>query len=107
MMSLESFIDETIKKAIERGEFDDLKGKGKPLDLTTYFNTPEDLRMAYSLLRSNEFRPEEVDIMKEIGQLREEISVSKSAEEKSALTKTLHKKQLALTLMMEKYKRKR
>jgi hypothetical protein len=106
-MSLESLIDETIKKAIERGEFDDLKGKGKPLDLTAYFNMPEDLRMAYSLLKSNEFMPEEVDMMKEIGQLREKISACSSEEEKLALTKTLHEKQLALALAMEKYKRKR
>ena len=47
-MSLESSTEETIRKAIERGEFDNLKGQGKPLDLTAYFNTREDLRMVGS-----------------------------------------------------------
>ena len=47
-------VDKIIREAIERGEFDELKGKGKPLDLDAYFATPEDIRMAYSILKSNE-----------------------------------------------------
>jgi DnaJ homologue, subfamily C, member 28, conserved domain len=39
---MDKFIDEQIRKAIEAGEFDDLSGKGKPIDLSTYFETPED-----------------------------------------------------------------
>jgi len=34
-MSLENVIEKQIREAIERGEFDDLEGKGKPLDLQT------------------------------------------------------------------------
>lgn len=30
----ESWIDQAIREAQERGEFDDLPGRGKPLDLT-------------------------------------------------------------------------
>ena len=106
-MSLESSIEETIRKAIERGEFDNLKGKGKPLDLTGYFNTPEDLRMAYSMLKSNEFVPEEVEMLKEVAALKEQLSTSTSEEEKAALTKKLNERQLSLAVAMEKYKRKR
>lgn len=56
-MSIESAIEEKIKQAIARGEFDNLAGKGKALDLNTYFNTPEDVRMGYSILKSNDFVP--------------------------------------------------
>jgi len=38
-----------IRSAIERGEFDNLKGKGKPLDLNESFDTPEDIRLSYTL----------------------------------------------------------
>ena len=62
-MSIESAIEKQIKEAMARGEFDNLAGKGKPLDLEAYFNTPDDLRMAYSILKSNDFVPEEVEIM--------------------------------------------
>ena len=64
-MSIEKFVDEQIKRAIEAGEFDNLSGKGKPIDLKAYFETPEDLRMAYSILKSNNFVPEEVEMLKD------------------------------------------
>src|SRR5213593_1543307 len=106
-MSIESSIEETIRQAIARGEFDNLEGKGKPLDLSAYFNTPEDLRMTYSMLKSNQFVPEEVEMIREIAALKETIKVCCSDEEKAALMRKLNDKTLALTLAMEKYKRKR
>lgn len=45
--------EERIREARERGEFDDLPGAGRPLDLDGYFGIPEDLRMAYTLLRNS------------------------------------------------------
>ena len=44
-------IENKIREAIERGEFDNLPGKGKPLDLTESFNTPGDLRLGYAMLK--------------------------------------------------------
>ena len=43
-MSFQKNVDEKIREAIARGEFDDLPGKGKPLDLDAYFATPEHLK---------------------------------------------------------------
>ncbi len=65
-MSLGKFIEEQIRNAIEAGEFDNLEGAGKPIDLDSYFATPEDLRMGYSVLKSNKFVPAEVDMLREI-----------------------------------------
>jgi hypothetical protein len=106
-MSLESSIEEQIQKAITRGEFDNLKGKGKPLDLTAYFNTPEDLRMAYSLLKSNQFIPGEVDLIKEIATLKNDIAKCTDETTKAIFVKKLNEKSLSLNLTLEKYKRKR
>ena len=53
VMSIESAIEQIIKEGMARGEFDNLKGKGKPLNLDDYFNTPEDVRMGFSILKSN------------------------------------------------------
>ena len=36
-MSFQRNVDEKIKEAIARGEFDNLPGKGKALDLDDYF----------------------------------------------------------------------
>src|SRR3954465_2522721 len=100
-MSLESAIEKKIREAIERGEFDNLPGKGRPIDLDAYFNAPEDLRMAFSLLRSNDFVPAEVDMMKELSQLKERLEKSTDETERKTLAKTIQDKRLALTLQLE------
>ena len=88
-----------------RGDFDNLKGKGKPLNLDDYFNTPEDVRMGFSILKSNEFVPEEIERLKEIAELREKIRTAEKSE-KPELEKMLRDKTLALSLILEKNKRK-
>jgi len=106
-MSIESAIEQQIKAAIERGDFDNLAGKGKPLDLDAYFNTPEDMRMAFGMLRSNEFVPDEVEKLNEIARLRDTIKESTDETEKASLTKKLNELSLAVSLMIESRKRKR
>jgi hypothetical protein len=106
-MSIENSIEKTIKAAIARGEFDDLKGKGKPLDLSDYFNTPEEMRMAFAMLKSNEFVPEEVELMNEVTELRKAIADSPDAGSRAALITKLNEKMLSLNIALERYKRKR
>ena len=106
-MSLGKFIEEHIKKAIEAGEFDNLEGAGKPLDLNSYFNTPEDVRMGYSVLKSAKIVPEEVDRLKQIGEIKEKIKTLADEDEKRKWTKILNEKTLAFTLLMERNKRRK
>ena len=105
-MSIEKAIEERIQQAMARGEFDDLPGKGKPLDLEAYFATPEDLRMAYAMLKSNDFVPEEVEIAREIATLREQLADTSSDEERAELTRKLNERPLALRILIER-RRKR
>ena len=106
-MYLTKVIEEKIREAIEAGEFDNLEGAGKPLDLDSYFNTPEDLRMGYSVLKSAKIVPEEVDRLKEIGELKEKIKLSIDENEKKKLTKILNEKTLAFDILLERNKRRR
>ena len=106
-MSIEKFIEEKIRRAIEEGEFDNLKGKGKPLNLDAYFSTPEDIRLGYTLLKNNDFMPEEVELLKEIGVLREKLKTCADDAEKQILIKKLNEKSMALTLILERNKRKK
>src|SRR5262245_2964215 len=99
-MSLESAIEDKTREAIERGDFDNLEGKGKPLDLDAYFATPEDLRLAYSLLKSNQFVPEEVEIMKEISVLKAEMDECADEDKRAVLASRLHQRQLALRVLL-------
>lgn len=102
---MDKFIDEQIRKAIEAGEFDNLPGKGKPIDLSAYFETPEDLRMAYSMLKGNNFVPEEVEILKDINDLKKRLSECSDENEKSKIKKELNDKNYAFNMLIEKRKR--
>lgn len=106
-MSLENFIEQQIQKAVDEGAFDNLEGKGKPLNLDAYFAAPADVRVGYSVLKSQKFVPEEVDRMKEIGELKEKIKNCDDAGEKQKLTKILNEKNLALSIILERNKRRR
>lgn len=104
-MSIEKFVDEQIRRAIEAGEFDDLAGKGKPIDLRAYFETPEDLRMAYSILKSNNFVPEEVEVLKDIEALKKRVETCSDESQKSRLKKEITEKTYTFNMLIEKRRR--
>ena len=106
-MSLESFIEQQIKKAIAEGEFDDLPGKGKPVDLRAYFDTPEDLRMAYSILKDANVVPEEVQLLKDIEALKAQLETCSDLEQKNQIEKAIREKRLTFSLLIENQRRKR
>ena len=100
-------IEQQIREAMERGEFDNLPGKGKPLDLDAYFATPEDMRMGFAMLKSNNFVPEGVEIQKEIAALKEKLKTCLDEGEKLTLTKAVNEKALSLIILLENRNRKR
>jgi len=106
-MSIEKFVEEQVTRAIEAGEFDNLPGRGKPLDLRGYFETPEDLRMAYSILKSNNFVPEEVELLKEIDALKKRLESSSDEERNSRLKKEITEKTFTFRMLIEKRKGRR
>jgi len=67
-------VESLIQEAIARGDFDDLPNKGKPIDLTEYFNTPEELRMASSVLKSAGVKPPEVEVLCQIAELKNRLA---------------------------------
>lgn len=88
------------------GEFDNLPGKGKPLDLDAYFATPEDVRIAYSILKGAGFIPEEAQLLKEIESLKDTLETCPGEDEKNKVKKLIDEKTLKLNLLVERYKRR-
>ena len=81
-MSFERIVEAMIKEAMERGDFDNLPGKGKPIDLTEYFETPEEVRLVTSVLKGAGMTPREVDLLKEIAE-RKQVLVAILDEKKN------------------------
>ena len=106
-MSFEKIVEAIIKEAQERGEFDNLPGKGKPIDLTAYFDTPEELRMAYSVLKNAGMTSREVDLLKEIAELKQVLAAVVDDKKKQEILKQIQQKQIEFSLMMERQKRQR
>jgi DnaJ family protein C protein 28 len=59
-------VERQIVEAQERGEFDDLPGKGKPLDLTENPFADPEWRVAYKILQDNDFTLDWIELDKEI-----------------------------------------
>ncbi len=62
----EKIVEERIRKAQEKGMFDNLQGAGRPLDLAQDSHIPEDLRLSYKILKNADCLPPEIEIKKEI-----------------------------------------
>ncbi|MDD5543032.1 MAG: DUF1992 domain-containing protein [Acidobacteriia bacterium] len=105
-MSFEKIAEQKIREAMENGEFDNLPGRGQPLDLESYFALPEDLRMAYSILKNANVLPPEVELLKEINSLREKSAKCPDKTKRHDLEKQLADRQLKLDLLVEHYRRK-
>lgn len=63
----EKIVEERIKKAQQEGEFDNLEGTHKPLNLEDQ-NIPEEFRLAHKILKNAGFLPPELELRKNIRQ---------------------------------------
>jgi hypothetical protein len=106
-MAFERIIESIIKEAMERGEFDNLPGKGKPIDLTEYFETPEEVRLAHSVLKNAGMTSREVDLLKEIAELKQIQAAIVDEKRKQEIGKQIQEKQVDFSLLMERQKRER
>jgi hypothetical protein len=98
-------IDEIIRAAMERGEFNNLPNEGKKLNLNDYFDTPEDVRLGYSVLKNGDFVPEEVQMLKEIAAIKEKLASTTDELLRKKLFKDIEDRRLKYNLLMERFKR--
>src|SRR4030095_1313749 len=71
MNALDRLAEQRIREAQENGEFDDLPGAGAPLEFDDDALVPEDLRVAYRLLKNSGFLPPELEAHREIRHLEQ------------------------------------
>jgi len=62
----DKIVEEKILAAQKRGRFDRLPGEGRPLDIPEDGHIPEDLRLAYKILKNADCLPPEIEMKKEI-----------------------------------------
>jgi hypothetical protein len=88
-----------IREAMARGEFDNLSGAGKPLPEEDLSGVPEELRMAYKVLKNAGCLPPEVELRREIVNLRDLIRSTEDDEGRRKRLKELQFRLMKLEMM--------
>jgi hypothetical protein len=94
--------EERIKKALEEGEFDNLPGMGKSLSKDDMAGVPQELRMAYKLMKNAGFTEEENVLRQEMMTIETLLRKCADDEEKAELQGKLNEKLLRFNQMMSK-----
>ena len=96
--------EERIRQSIQNGDFENLPGKGKPLELEDLSSVPEDLRMGYKILKNAGMVPEEVQLKKDMLKLEDLLACCIDEQEQASLQSKLTEKELRFNQLMEKRK---
>lgn len=96
-----SIVEERIREAQARGDFDNLPGRGKPLPPDELASVPEELRVGYRLLKNAGAIPPQLELRKEMITLGDLLSCCEDEDERSRLRKKLSAVQLQYRTMME------
>lgn len=97
--------EERIKQAEANGEFRNLPGAGKPLELEDLSGVPEDMRMSYKILKNAGYIPPEMELQKEIVALRDLLRVCTDDSERAAFRKRISEKEIQYEALLQKLKR--
>jgi len=94
----EDHISSIVKEAEKKGSFDNLPGKGKPLNLDKDLSyNPE--KQLYRTLKNNHVLPRWIEISKEIDDLKERLKENTNTTEAADLIRTINKKVLEHNLI--------
>src|SRR5208337_4221727 len=88
--AFEKIAEKKIREAMYNGEFDDLPGKGKPLQLEDDRHIAQDIRLAHKILKNANCLPPELELRKEILTLEELLDGVRDTKEKYRQIKKLN-----------------
>lgn len=91
--------EQRILEAQRAGAFDNLPGKGKPLELEDLSWVPEDLRISYHVLKNAHVLPPEVELLKDVHILEDLLKHVEDEGERSSLAKSIQWKMIRLDML--------
>ena len=94
--------EQRIKKAYEDGEFKELPGFGKPLNLDDDLGVPQELKMAHRMMKNAGFTTDEMNVKKEMMRIEDLIRACDDELEKQELQQSLNEKMLKYNSMLSK-----
>jgi hypothetical protein len=102
MFGYHKIVEKKIKEAEEKGDFNNLPGKGKPLTLEDDSRIPEDLRLSHKILKNADCLPPEIELRKEIRQMEDMLDNIPDEKERYRQIKKINFKIMQLNMMGRK-----
>jgi hypothetical protein len=102
MDSFARIAEQRIREALENGEFDNLRGQGKPIIFEDETWIPEDLRMAYRFLKNAGCIPPDLEARNEVVNLFSVMSTLDDDKERLKKIRELNFKLLKLNMTRKK-----
>jgi hypothetical protein len=90
MFLIDQIAETRIQEAMAQGDFDDLPGAGKPLSLDDDVHVPEELRVAYRILRNAGCIPPTLELRREISQVEHLLAHLETPTERTQASRRLH-----------------
>jgi hypothetical protein len=91
--------EQRILEAQRDGAFDNLPGKGKPLELEDLSWVPEELRIGYHVLKNAHVLPPEAELLKDVHTLEDLLKHVEDEGERRALAKSIQWKMIRLDML--------
>lgn len=98
----QALAERRICEALENGDLDNLPNRGRRLDFSEEHAIPEDLKMAFHLLKTAGYVPDELSLAREMEEIQRRVEQTNSSREVNALKKALREKRLAFEIAREK-----
>ncbi|MCE2918292.1 MAG: DUF1992 domain-containing protein [Rubrivivax sp.] len=100
---LDDHIGRALAESERNGELKSAPSYGRPLDLGDgYDATPDELKMPMKMLKDAGIVPPEVETMREIAALRDQLAALPEGDERQALQRRMAERQQALALRLKK-----
>jgi hypothetical protein len=87
---IQRIAEDRIRAAQEEGEFDNLPGNGKPLPLEDESGIPEDMRLAFKILKNAGCLPVEMELRKEVYNIRQLLNAAIDEKTRKELRRELN-----------------
>ena len=99
MFGFQKIIEKRILEAQKKGAFDNLPGSGKPISIEDDSLVPEDLRLAYKILKNANCVPPEIQLKKDIRKMEDMLENMSDEKEKYRHIKKINFKIMQLNMM--------
>lgn len=101
--TLDEQIADALAQSQRSGELQSAASWGKPLELEdAYARTPEELRMGFKILKNAGIVPPEVEMLREIAEMKQQLAACEDEAQRTALNKRIADAQQAVALRLEK-----